>query len=314
VVIIREQSILDRPLASLVITTHNRKEDLRRALASAARQTIPLETIVLDDASDDGTAEMVRAEFPSARLEVQSKRVGYIHLRNLGASLARAPVIFSIDDDAVFTTPLVVAQTLREFDHPRIGAVAIPFVDVRISPLVRQRAPRDEGVFITAMYIGTAHAIRRDVFFEVGQYRDFFVHQFEEPDFCRRMMAKGYFVRLGRSDVIHHFFSPKRDLGRLSYYNARNNILLTWCTAPWPNLLWRLPRSITGSLLGVTASGRRAACIRGVLAGAAGVLRFWGQRTPVSRRCWHLLGALRSGPIELEAAAKLIRAGLDGKD
>ena len=35
-------------------------------------------------------------------------------------------MIFSIDDDAEFSTPQVVEQTLQEFDDARIGAVAIP--------------------------------------------------------------------------------------------------------------------------------------------------------------------------------------------
>jgi glycosyltransferase involved in cell wall biosynthesis len=291
--------------ATLVITTRNRKDELRNALASAITQTAKLEIIVFDDASDDGTAEMVRSEFPGVRLEAQRQRMGYIRLRNLGASMASAPVIFSIDDDAIFTTPNVAAQVLAQFDDPRVGAVAIPFVDVRVSSAIRQMAPR-EGLYVAAMYIGTAHAIRRDVFFEVGQYREFFEHQFEEPDFCRRMLSHGYVVRLGRSDVIHHFFSPKRDFGRLAYYSARNNILLTWCTVPWPQIAWRLPRSVLGSLAGAIFRPNRRSTIRGVAAGIAGVGRYSRERTPVGRDCWRLLRRLAAGPVEIDEAARYL--------
>ena len=55
--------------ASIVITTKNRKESLRRAIASAVMQTIPVEIIVIDDGSTDGTSEMVTSEFPQVRLE-----------------------------------------------------------------------------------------------------------------------------------------------------------------------------------------------------------------------------------------------------
>lgn len=298
--------------ATLVITTRNRKDELRNALTSAKKQTAKLEVIVLDDASDDGTAEMVRNEFPSVRLVEQERRLGYIRLRNLGASLAGAPVIFSIDDDAIFTTPNVVTQVLAEFDDPRVGAVAIPFVDVRVSQAIRQMAP-GVGFYIAAMYIGTAHAIRKDVFFEVGQYREFFEHQFEEPDFCRRMLSRGYVVRLGRSDVIHHFFSPKRDFGRLAYYSARNNILLTWCTVPWPHILWRLPRSVLGSLVGAVLRPNRISTVRGVFAGLAGLAKYARERTPVRRECWLLLRLLAIGPLEIGLAGRYLRNAVGGQ-
>ena len=45
--------------ASVVIATRNRKNELRRAIASVVRQTDPVEVIVIDDGSTDGTSEMV---------------------------------------------------------------------------------------------------------------------------------------------------------------------------------------------------------------------------------------------------------------
>jgi hypothetical protein len=98
-------------------------------------------------------------------------------------------VIFSLDDDAVFSSPLVVEQTLRDFSHPRIGAVAIPYIEPHKANKEMQRAPTREDVWITASYIGTAHAVRRDVFLALGGYREHLVHQGEEGDFCIRMLA-----------------------------------------------------------------------------------------------------------------------------
>ena len=141
--------------ATLVITTRNRKEELLQALASALSQSVPLEIIVLDDASTDGTPEAVEKAFPSVRLIRGEARRGYIRLRNRGAALATTPYIFSIDDDAVFTSPRIVGQVLAEFGNPRVGAVAIPFVDVKLSPVIRQRAPEEAGIYATAMRAGS---------------------------------------------------------------------------------------------------------------------------------------------------------------
>ena len=49
----------DTPLASVVFATRNRREELRAAIDGALSQTVPVEVIVMDDGSDDGTAEML---------------------------------------------------------------------------------------------------------------------------------------------------------------------------------------------------------------------------------------------------------------
>lgn len=215
--------------ASVVITSRNRRDDLLRAIASCFTQTVPLEVIYLDDASDDGSHLAVAERFPKVRIFREEHHVGLIVLRNRGAQLAGSNFIFSIDDDAIFTTPFVVEQTLREFDDPRVGAVAIPFKNVRISDEVLQRAPDRNDIYATSTFVGTAHALRRDIFLNLGGYRDFFIHQGEESDYCIRMLDRGYIVRLGDADEIHHFVSPKRDMTRLHYYGTRNFILFFYC-------------------------------------------------------------------------------------
>jgi glycosyltransferase involved in cell wall biosynthesis len=89
--------------ATVVVTTRNRKDDLRVCLASVQRQSVPVETIVIDDASTDGTAEMVRDEFPNARFVSHREMQGYIRGRNEAARLATGDVIVSLDDDAAFS-------------------------------------------------------------------------------------------------------------------------------------------------------------------------------------------------------------------
>ena len=166
--------------ATVVITTKNRREDLLKAVASVLFQTARPEVLVIDDGSIDGTSEAVAREFPSVRLHRSEQSLGYIAQRNRGAEMARNPIVFSIDDDAVFSSPLVVEQTLREFENLQIGAVAIPFIDVNRSSAVMQKAPRADSIFAAYSFIGTAHALRREVFLRLGGYRDALVHQGEE--------------------------------------------------------------------------------------------------------------------------------------
>ena len=232
--------------ATVVITTKNRCEDLRRAIASALAQTSQPEILVVDDGSTDGTWEAVTREFPSARLHRSEQSLGLIVQRNRAARLASAPILFSLDDDAVFSTPRIVEATLGKFDHPRIGAVAIPFVDVNRGPAVHQQAPQREQVFATYDYIGTAHALRRDLFLELGGYREVLFHQGEEEDYCIRMLNAGFITRAGSADPIHHFESPRRNWARMDFYGARNKVLYAWQNVPHPYLM---PHLAVGSVM-----------------------------------------------------------------
>jgi len=225
------------PDATVVITTKNRKDDLRIALASAVVQDgVTVEVMVVDDGSTDGTSDMVRREFPTVRLETRAQSAGYIVRRNEAARLARAPFVFSIDDDAAFASPHTVRQTLADFTSPAVGAVAIPFINVNQDARVRQRAPEDGFPHAIFSYIGTAHAIRRELFLHLGGYREVFFHQGEEMDLCIRMLDAGRFVKVGTADPIHHFESPRRDNRRIPLYGRRNDVLFTAFNVPLPYL------------------------------------------------------------------------------
>lgn len=287
--------------AGVVITTKNRKEELRVALRSAFRQTIQPEILVVDDGSTDGTAEMVRTEFPRAILHHFEQSKGYIVRRNEGARLAKSEVIFSIDDDAAFAAPEVVEQTLAEFDSPRVGAVAIPYSDVNKDRVVRQKAPDRERIWVTDRYIGTAHAVRRDVFLKLGGYRENFVHQGEEGDFCLRMLNAGFVTRLGNANPIHHFESPRRDYRRMDFFGRRNDVLFSWHNVPAQYLPAHLvATTFKGLLLGLKLR-RLVHMTRGVCNGYADCFRLWAERDPVNLQSYLLHRELKKqGPRRLE--------------
>jgi glycosyltransferase involved in cell wall biosynthesis len=287
------------PDATVIITTKNRKDDLRQAVASALMQDAHPHVLVIDDGSTDGTSDMIRTEFPTVQLERAEQSRGLIVQRNHGAALVRSQFIFSIDDDAVFTTPRIVSQTIAEFQDPCTGAVAIPFIDINYGTAIRQMAPDDRGFYVAASYIGTAHALRRDLFLKLGGYREFLFHQGEEQDYCIRMLAAGYFVRLGRADPIHHFESPKRDFRRRDLYGRRNNLLFVWCNVPLLYLPLRL--------LGTTINGIRAGIrvrrlprmIHGLLMGYAAIFRYWRQRRAVPAGVYRAFRRLGQRAVQL---------------
>jgi glycosyltransferase involved in cell wall biosynthesis len=277
-------------LASVVITTKSRKEELRVALRSVFFQTAQPEVVVIDDGSTDGTAEMVRNEFPKTVLHRFIESKGYIVRRNEGARLATGDVIFSIDDDAEFSTPQVIEQALMGFEDPRIGAVAIPYIEPHKDNRLMQQAPDLENVWISDRFIGTAHALRRDVFLKLGGYREQLVHQGEEGDYCIRLLNANYFVRLGKADAIIHYESPKRSLRRMDYYGCRNSILFGWANVPARYLAVYLVTTTINCLQWTVIPSRFLTRLRGI---AAGYLDCSGsQRRPVkpeTYRYWRKL-------------------------
>ena len=245
---------------------------------------------------------MVRAEFPSATLIRHEVSHGYIGRRNEGAAAARAPIVFSIDDDAEFTSPATIAQTLREFDHDRIGAVAIPYIEPRKGNRLLQQAPDANGHWVSDTFIGTSHALRRDVFLRLGGYRPELVHQGEERDYCLRMLSAGFVVRLGRADAIHHYESPKRDFSRMDYYSRRNDILFAWHLAPASSLPLHLAGTTINAVRSSWQAGRAWHMARGTLDGYRAAFRAASVRAPVSPAVYRLHRRLKTrGPAPLAA-------------
>ena len=281
------------PKASVVFATKNRRDDLRRALASVVSQEgVALEIIVMDDGSTDGTAEMVKSEFPTAHIEWHKECKGVAVRRTEGARLASAPFIFSIDSDALYTTPFIIRDTLPEFDHPRIGAVAIPHVDVKVSPNLITPTPPTKDRWVISAFVGTAYAVRRDVFLSLDGYRAILVHSTEERDFCIRMLNSGYVTRVGQSDPVHHFHSPIREARLERMLERRNDVCHAVWDVPFPHLLYHLP----GTILSGLNFGMKNNCLAPTLEGywkAPGVC--WKERRlrhPIARSVYSIMRRL----------------------
>ena len=292
---------MEQPELSIVISTKNRREDLERALHSCLAQEGPIEIVVIDDGSTDGTAELVRALSASIKLFRFEQSEGYIRRRNFGATVATAPVVLSLDDDAELSGTRIIEVVRRGFPSPRIGAVAIPYVDVRHDPgLVKQQVPASGGPYVFASYVGTAHALRRQLFLSLGGYRESLVHQGEENDYCLRMLDAGYLVCGVEAEPIQHHESPRRDFERVDVYGRRNDVLFAWWNVPMPYLPIHAAGTVLNGIRFGVEQRRLRPMLRGLWRGFTDAGRCGVRRAPVRAGTYRLHRQLRkSGPLPL---------------
>lgn len=139
-------------LVSVVIPTYNRARLVGRAIESACRQTYePIEIVVVDDGSTDGTADVVTRFDPRMRYYRQENG-GVATARNLGLRHARGEFIAFLDSDDQWHPWKIAAQIAVLRAHPEVGMVWTDMSAVDGSGHVR-----------TARYLRTMYSAYRHV-------------------------------------------------------------------------------------------------------------------------------------------------------
>lgn len=287
--------------ATVVIATHNRPAELTQVLRSLAAQSVPVEVVVCDDASENAQAvAMAVAAFPQARLLRSDVAHGPSHQRNRGIEAASCEIVFAPDDDSIFVSPRTIEQTLGEFDSPRVAAVGIPYVNVRVSEEVLQRAPDSKQIWAIHAFVGAAHAVRRSAFLSVGGYREHFFYMGEEGDLCLRLLAKGWVTRAGTADPVHHMESRSRVSARADFCGPRNEIRFALHNVPLPWLPVHLAGNFIHGIRQVFRSANPGMVLRGMVAGYADTVSIAKSRSPVPPAVYLLYRRLKTqGPLPL---------------
>jgi glycosyltransferase involved in cell wall biosynthesis len=113
---------MDNPLVSVVMASWNGEEFLRPALESLFAQDYePIEAILVDDGSEDGTPEIARS-FPNLRYIHQSN-AGLAAAHNTGITASTGELIAFLDDDDVLPPTKVNVQARYLIEHPDVGCV-----------------------------------------------------------------------------------------------------------------------------------------------------------------------------------------------
>lgn len=248
---------MGKPLVSVVIPTHNRKNKLIRLIQSIQKSTYKnLEIIIVDDASTDGTYETIKEKFPKIKVLRNEKELWVSASRNIGLKNSNGDYIFLIDDDNVIAKNTiedlektlasdvgigVVGPVIYYYSDPEIiwcAGVTRNMYTSKTSIIGRNQI--DKGQFdktTKSEDFPNSFMIRSDILNESGLFdeNNFPIH-YEESDFCQRIRNVGYDVVLNHSAKVWHdipFPKNAEDKQRFfhvynefrAYYAGRNRVL-----------------------------------------------------------------------------------------
>ncbi|MFJ9967412.1 bifunctional polysaccharide deacetylase/glycosyltransferase family 2 protein [Streptomyces avermitilis] len=113
---------ITRPV-SVIVPAYNEKECIENTINSLVQSTHPIEIIVVDDGSTDGTADLVEAmRIPNVRV-LRQENAGKPAALNNGVRNARYDIVVMMDGDTVFE-PDTVRRLVQPFANDEVGAVA----------------------------------------------------------------------------------------------------------------------------------------------------------------------------------------------
>ncbi len=227
------------PLLDVVIVSFRSRDLLRACLNSLERHPPaagPMRVHVVDNASADGTAEMVRAEFPAVALHALPANTGFSAANNVVLRDSRAPYVLVLNPDTEVTPGALdhmlslmerepdvgmagcrLVQPDGTFDHAAKRSFPTPlsalahFTGVgrragAAGRLADYRAPDlpDTGAGDVDAVNGAFMLVRRRAMDEVGLLDEGYWLYMEDLDWCYRFHQKGWRIRYdGAASVLH---------------------------------------------------------------------------------------------------------------
>jgi len=232
---------------SIVIVSYNVREMLRDCLRSLPAGTEGLETevFVVDNASTDGSAEMVAAEFPQVRLTASRENLGFTRGNNVALRECTGRHVLLLNPDTEAEAGALAALVRFMDSHPQAGACGPKLLNsdgslqhngARFPTLMREflgvtglrrlamaRYERAYGygredfdlLCQVDQVSGACLMVRGSVMEQVGMLNERFFMFYEEIEWCHRIKAAGWEVwYVPEARVTHHWMGSVRQASR----------------------------------------------------------------------------------------------------
>jgi GT2 family glycosyltransferase len=209
-------------MTSIIVVNFNTKELLRQCLASVRHHHPGAEVIVVDNASRDGSAEMVSDEFPDATLIVLSDNRGFAGANNVGIARSKGDFVVLLNSDTVLEDDGLARCIAWMAKSPRLGATSPLLIGVDNQPqecfrtfpslytqlreaIPLSRACQDSASDKVGWLAGTALVIRREALTQIGQLDEGFFMYWEDADFSARLFKAGWELAVYPDAYIRHY-------------------------------------------------------------------------------------------------------------
>lgn len=294
-------------LVSVIIPNWNGARYLPTCLDALRRQTYPtLEVVVADNASTDGSREILARDYPEVRLVALDENRGFAGAVNAGIRAAKGEIVALLNNDTE-ADPRWVAELARALaQHTDAGSAASKMLlfdrrdtihsagdSFRTDGLPANRGvwQKDAGQYDREEYVfsgcGGAVAYRREMLDQVGLLDELFFFNCEDVDLAWRAQLAGWRCIYVPTAVVYHCLSATGGGVISSFYTGRNTIWVLAKDVPGPLLrkhcaaIARAQARITWDALRTWRGAAARARLRGQLAGMLGLLRIVGRRRNV---------------------------------
>src|SRR5579862_9337605 len=206
---------MNKPPVGVVIVNHNLKDSLRETIESFKKVNYPnLLIVISDNASGDGSQEMVRSLFPGVHLLAHEQEQGYARAASLGmAFLAdKTKYIFSTTNDVIVDPEIINVLVDYAESNPKTGVLGtkIYFFDRpniiwhaggRVNPIhghtyhfgwERQDGPNYDRVRECDFVTGCGFMLRSEVVKKIGFFNEELIFYSEDADLCYRVREEGH--------------------------------------------------------------------------------------------------------------------------
>lgn len=194
-------------LVSIIIPTYNAKTMLEElCLHSLQKYTkeINSEIIIVDDASNDGTKEMLLENYPQIVVLVNETNIGYVKSINRGMKAARGNYVLLLNNDIELIENGWLSKLVQVIkDEDTVGIVAPKFL-LPDGTVQQAREQLEEANAV----LGAVMLINRKLIEKIGCFDELFSPgYFEEGDYCHRAWCAGFKVMSNPNSVVVHHHS-----------------------------------------------------------------------------------------------------------